>query len=255
MSGDLGNAFFHGRTREKVWTTLGQEWGDQEGQRAIVVKAIYGLVSSAYEFHRYVSEAMRKMGWQPVEGEPDIWIRSNETDRLYDRVAFYVDDIIVAGENTDKIVDEMKKHFSFKFTGEPERYLGSDIIVRKGMTLFASTSYIEEVLDKVERGAEAGDTCLTRASTRGEALRRVKVEDTARARRQAKGDVKEGKARKSPNSWRSRGPFNLRHHKTPMATYYDGDELEGEVAKFLKLEEIRLYRSYMGMLVWIVQLG
>jgi len=40
-----------------------------------------------------------------------------------------------------------------------------------------------------------------------------------------------------------------------MATDYDGDELEGEVAKFLKLEEIRLYRSYMGMLVWIVQLG
>jgi len=72
VSGDLRNAFFHGRTREKVWTTLGQEWGDQEGQRAIIVKAIYGLVSSAYEFHRYVSEAMRKMGWQPVEGPPNL---------------------------------------------------------------------------------------------------------------------------------------------------------------------------------------
>ena len=72
VSGDLGNAYLHGRTREKVWTTLGKEWGDQEGQRAIIVKAIYGLVSSAYEFHRYVSEAMRKMGWQPVEGPPNL---------------------------------------------------------------------------------------------------------------------------------------------------------------------------------------
>ena len=47
-----------------------------------------------------------------------------------------MDDLIIAGRLTDEIVDEMRKHFSFKFTGAPERYLGSDIIVKDGMTMF-----------------------------------------------------------------------------------------------------------------------
>ena len=54
-----------------------------------------------------------------------------------------------------------------------------------------------------------------------------------------------GAFHRAPNGWRSGGPFNLRHHKTPMVTDYDGDELEGEGARFLKTEEIRLYQSYM----------
>ncbi len=48
--------------QEKIWTTLGREFGDDCGQKAIVVQALYGLKSSGVPFRAHLATCMRKLG-------------------------------------------------------------------------------------------------------------------------------------------------------------------------------------------------
>ena len=47
ISGDVGSAYLHSYTKEKIWTTLGPEFGEEAG-RAKVVQSLYGLITSAH---------------------------------------------------------------------------------------------------------------------------------------------------------------------------------------------------------------
>ena len=41
--GDVLNAYITPPVKEKIWTYLGPEYGDNEGKKAIIVRALYGL--------------------------------------------------------------------------------------------------------------------------------------------------------------------------------------------------------------------
>ena len=43
MASDVKNAFLTAPCDEKVWTILGPEFGEDEGKKAIIVRALYGL--------------------------------------------------------------------------------------------------------------------------------------------------------------------------------------------------------------------
>lgn len=74
LAADLGNAYLHSYTKEKVIIELGEEWGEHGGQSVIVRKAIYGLVGSAHAFHQYVAKSMLKLGLRSA-GETDVWLQ------------------------------------------------------------------------------------------------------------------------------------------------------------------------------------
>ena len=40
---DIMNAYVTAPCSEKIWTVLGPEWGEQQGKKAIIVRALYGL--------------------------------------------------------------------------------------------------------------------------------------------------------------------------------------------------------------------
>ena len=47
-TGDIGNAFLYGKTKEKVYIIAGPEFGPElQGKRMIIEKSLYGLKSSA----------------------------------------------------------------------------------------------------------------------------------------------------------------------------------------------------------------
>ena len=154
LSGDLSNAYLHARTRERVCCLLGDEWGEDKGKYAIIIKAIYGLVSSAYEYHRYVMAAMLEMGWTSSEAQPDIWIRRNGDK--YDRIGFYVDDLILSGSDPSDVILELEKHFTFKFITEPEEYLGAEIKQTEFGLALSSRRYINSTIETIERRRGAG---------------------------------------------------------------------------------------------------
>ena len=47
LATDVGNANLHGIIRENVYIVAGPEFGEHEGKVMIVVKSLYGLISSA----------------------------------------------------------------------------------------------------------------------------------------------------------------------------------------------------------------
>ena len=52
MTADIQNAYLN----EKIWTILGPKWGpDQEGKKAIIVQALYGLKSAGASFHAHLA--------------------------------------------------------------------------------------------------------------------------------------------------------------------------------------------------------
>ena len=216
LAADLGNAYLHSYTKEKVIIELGEEWGEHGGQSVIVRKAIYGLVGSAHAFHQYVAKIMLKLGlFMRSAGEPDVWLRRR--GNLWDRVALYVDDVVVMSTHPEEVVTLMSSLFCFKFSGAAERYLGNDV---EGVTTFSPESYIQEQLKTFQR--EGCDAMIDR-------------EDGGYTYTASPGEM-----------------GNLFMKKYPLDLFHSLDTDESEL---LNACQRRSCQSYIGILVWIVQLG
>ena len=48
---DIQNAYLTAPCKEKIWTTLGPEFGVDAGKKAIITHALYGLKSSGGSFN------------------------------------------------------------------------------------------------------------------------------------------------------------------------------------------------------------
>ena len=50
MTSDIKNAYLTSPCEEKIYTTLGPEFGEDQGKTAIIVRALYGLKSAGASF-------------------------------------------------------------------------------------------------------------------------------------------------------------------------------------------------------------
>ena len=66
--GDVMNAYITAPCSEKIWTTLGPEFGADAGKQAIVVRALYGLKSSGAAFRKHLGECMQSLGYKSLFG-------------------------------------------------------------------------------------------------------------------------------------------------------------------------------------------
>ena len=73
------NAYITAPCRKKIWTTLGREFGDDCGWKAIVVQALYGLKSSGAAFRAHLAGCMHDMGYVSCPADPDLWLKE-QTD-------------------------------------------------------------------------------------------------------------------------------------------------------------------------------
>ena len=124
---DIGNAYLESYTSEKVAFIAGAEFGEHEGCTMIIRKAQYGLKSSGKCWHDRLHDVLRSMGFTPSKAEEDIWMR-DQGDH-YEYIGVYVDDLIIASKNAQRIIDELqaKPHqFKLKGTGPVDFHLGCD---------------------------------------------------------------------------------------------------------------------------------
>ena len=154
---DIGNAYLHATTRERVFIVAGPEFGPElEGRILIIVKSLYGLKSSAARWHEELAQTLREMGFEPSKADFDLWIKDCETH--YEYICVYVDDIIAASLNADALLEEfrVRAHYKLKGVGQPAYYLGGNygrVKVADGMeTCYLSAStYIENICTKIEK--------------------------------------------------------------------------------------------------------
>ena len=69
------NAYITATVEEKMWTTLGHEFGADSGKRALIVCALYGLKSSGAAFRVYIGKCMEGLGYELCLTDPDLWMK------------------------------------------------------------------------------------------------------------------------------------------------------------------------------------
>ena len=101
MTGDILNAYLTAPCAEKIWTICGPEFGpEDEGKRAFIVRALYGLAASGQSFRNHLAACMKHLGYKSCLADPDVWMRPNEHpngDKIYEYILLYVDDVLAIG--------------------------------------------------------------------------------------------------------------------------------------------------------------
>ena len=155
-AGDVGNAFLHGKTREKLFIVAGPEFGPElAGKRLIIDKSLYGLKSSAARYHEHLSETLRKMGFRPSKADADLWMKKC-SDGHYEYIARYVDDVIAFSKDPMAIMKRLKEKYFMKGVGTPRYYLGGDVLDlgedwnKDGLFhAFSARTYLDNCLPKI----------------------------------------------------------------------------------------------------------
>jgi hypothetical protein len=72
---DIQNAYLCSPCEELIWTTLGPEFGPDEGKKAVIVRALYGLKSAGASFSRHIANCMEHMGYKPCKADSNVWMK------------------------------------------------------------------------------------------------------------------------------------------------------------------------------------
>ena len=77
---EIQNAYITAPVTEKIWTVLGQEFGEDAGRKYIVVWSLYGLKSAGAAFRNHLSDCMHHLGFLPCTSDLDIWMKQMVSD-------------------------------------------------------------------------------------------------------------------------------------------------------------------------------
>jgi hypothetical protein len=159
-AGDIQNAYLTAPCREKIVTVCGPEFGENQGQTAILVRALYGLKSSGAAFRNHLASCMRMLGYTSCLADPDVWLRPEVREdgfQYYGYVLLYVDDALVINHDGMKALKEINIHFKMKESsmGDPDTYLGcklSEHVLPNGVIawLQSPSKYIQEAVRNAE---------------------------------------------------------------------------------------------------------
>ena len=133
LSADVAGAYLNAPCAEKVYTILGEEFGDYAGRKAVIIMALYGLKSAGYSWRTFCARILREeLHFIPCRADMDVWrraARKGSGERYYEYLFIYTDDIICISQYPREILKDMNKHFLLKIDSiqEPSRYLGASI--------------------------------------------------------------------------------------------------------------------------------
>ena len=107
LAGDIQNAYLNAPTTEKLYCVAGQEWKGDQGRYVIIVRALYGLKSSALAWRNHLSDVLsNSLKFRSSLADPDVWYKpstKSNGEKYYAYILVYVDDILVIDEDPTKI--------------------------------------------------------------------------------------------------------------------------------------------------------
>ena len=179
MSADVQGAYLNAPCHEKVYTVCGREFGTEfTGRIAVVVKALYGLKTSAYAWREHLSQTLRELGFKACLADNDVWMRGincKTRGKLYEYVLVYTDDLLCVSPEPMEILNSLDQHYLLKpeSIGVPKTYLGAEISEfwlpdkpQKPRWAMSSSKYVKEAIRNVKTWLEVrGKYLKTRASS------------------------------------------------------------------------------------------
>ena len=165
LAGDIQNAFLEAPTKENIFFYAGDEWKADEGRVVVVVRALYGLKSSALQFRKHLAETLgNRLGFKPSLADPDLWFKpmsAKDGFKYYAYILVYVDDILIIDKTPMRFMDMINEKFKVKpdSIAEPTSYLGADL--RKVQYqdgsyawVMGSANYVDKVVKNVKKTLE-----------------------------------------------------------------------------------------------------
>ena len=130
--GDILNAYVQAPVIEKVWTTLGSEYGKNARKTTVIVRDLHGLKSAGAAFRSHLAKCTECLGYESYKTDLDLWlkpeIRPEDGVQYYSYLLCYVDDILCIHHNADAMLERLQKSFPLKpIFGKPEMYLGAKL--------------------------------------------------------------------------------------------------------------------------------
>lgn len=151
---DVATAFLNGELQEEVYMQQPEGFA-VKGKEGLVCKlnrSIYGLRQSPRCWNFTLDKKLKEMGLQPTPSDPCLY--TNEEGEMM-IVAVYVDDILIACKNSEKMEEvkkELGKCFKVNDMGELTYFLGVKIIQNKekGSIWIGQETYTESILEKYQ---------------------------------------------------------------------------------------------------------
>ena len=155
------NAYITAPITKKVWTIMGPEFGTDQGKKALIVQALYGLKSAGAALRSYLCICMKGLGYTPCIADPDLWykaeVRYVDSFEYYSYILCYVDDILVIHHEPLSILKRIDSYFKLKPTsiGDPNIYLGDKVNMnlanRTWCWTLSPSKYVQEAVRNCEK--------------------------------------------------------------------------------------------------------
>ncbi len=136
MAAHIMNSYITVPCKEKIWTTLGSEFGKDKGKKAIIVWALHGLKSADQAFCGHLADCMRSFGYKSYLADPDLWYKActqkgdhGNIKSYYSCMLVYVYDILCIHDDPDSVLKVLNKYFPLKPDSvvAPDIYLGAKL--------------------------------------------------------------------------------------------------------------------------------
>ena len=223
LTGDVQNAYLNAPTTEKVYFTAGSEWKPDEGRTVLIVRALYGLKSSALAWRNHLADTLgNKLGFKSSLADPDVWMKpavDASGFEYYSYIFVYSDDVLIIDKTPGKYMEMLKDSYKIKpeSISEPKRYLGVDV----SKVYYPDGSYA---------------WCLSSKTYVKEAVKNAK--------RKMAEDGFEYNKKLSDKSYSAPNPFSSVQYRPELDTSRECTE-----------SQITFYQNLVGVLRWIVELG
>ena len=143
---DIGNAYLEAYTNENLFIIGGAEFEELEGFILIFNKALYSLESSGKRWAERFYDIIMDMGFTPSKAD-------TKKMECYEYIATYVDDLCIAAQDPDKIIQVLKEDYKLKVKGDGplSHHLGADYTRDKDKTLVCQPKkYIDRLLESYQ---------------------------------------------------------------------------------------------------------
>jgi hypothetical protein len=152
---DVQTTFLYGDLEEDIYMEPPEGLSVEPGQVCKLRKSLYGLKQAPRVWYKVIDKFFISQGLQRSELDPAVYIdrkTPREPGKLPLIVSLYVDDLLIAGHDIERI-NALKKALNEKFDmtdlGRAENLLGMEIKhLDDGSIFLHQTRYIEEILQR-----------------------------------------------------------------------------------------------------------
>ena len=102
--------------KKNLYIIADPEHQELQGHELVIHKSLYGLKSSGLRLSQRIHDIMLQLNFRPWNGDPSVWLR--EMKNKYEYIAIYVDDLHIASEEPQKMIQDLKGKFKLKVKGD-----------------------------------------------------------------------------------------------------------------------------------------